>query len=100
MSTTRNSPAPTAEHNDFLNLKDSAKDIGCGERWLRDGINHGGFPHDRYGKAIWLSSKQREQIRAMHRAPAKPALMKAYMTRNKPKHTRVDAAPAGDRAAA
>jgi hypothetical protein len=88
MSTTRNSPAPTAEHDDFMKLKDAAQDIGCGERWLRDGINHGGFPHDRYGQTIWISRQQRDQIRALHRAPAKPALMKAYAARTKPRHSR------------
>lgn len=93
MSTPKNSPAPTAEHDDFKDLKESAKDIGCGERWLRDGINHGGFPYDRYGKAIWLSRQQREQIRAMHRHPAKPSQMRAYVSRTKPRHIRVPANP-------
>lgn len=91
MTTTRNSPAPTAAHDDFKRLKEAAKDIGCGERWLRDGINHHGFPHDRYGQAIWLSRQQRDQIRAMHRAPAEPKRMRAYMARNKVRHTRVEA---------
>lgn len=91
MSTTKNSPPPTAEHDDFLDIKESAKDIGCGERWLRDGVNHGGFPHDRYGKALWFSRQQREEIRSMHRVNAKPNLMRAYATRTKAKHTRVPA---------
>lgn len=91
MSTTTTSPTPTAEHTDFLNIKDAAKDIGCGERWLRDGVNHGGFPHDRYGKALWFSRKQREEIRAMHRAPSKPGLMRHYASRTAVKHTRTAA---------
>lgn len=91
MPTTKNSPTPTVEHDDFMNIKDAAKDIGCGERWLRDGVNHGGFPHDRYGQAVWFSRQQRAQIRALHRVPAKPALMRAYATRTKPKHLRVSA---------
>jgi hypothetical protein len=67
-------PSPTDEHDDFLNVKDSAKDIGCGVRWLSDGANHRGFPHDRYGKALWFSRQQRAAIRAMHRVAAQPAL--------------------------
>ncbi|MGY1439564.1 hypothetical protein [Streptomyces reniochalinae] len=63
---------PTAEeHDDFLKLEDAAADIGCGVRWLRDGANHYGFPHDRYGKALWFSRQQRAEIRAMHRQPAR-----------------------------
>jgi len=90
MSTTRNSPAPTVEHDDFKNLADSASDIGCGQRWLRDGVNHGGFPHDRYGQALWFSRQQRDEIRAMHRVPAKPVLMRNYTAKTR-KHTRTPA---------
>jgi hypothetical protein len=81
-------PPATAEHDDFMDIKAAAKDIGCGERWLRDGVNHGGFPHDRYGKALWFSRKQRDQIRAVYRVPAKPGLMRAYASRTRTKHTR------------
>ncbi|MBD0743488.1 hypothetical protein [Streptomyces sp. CBMA152] len=70
MPTAQNPPADTDEHDDFMKVAAAAKDIGCGERWLRDGINHGGFPHDRYGKSIWLSRQQRAEIRRMHRQTA------------------------------
>lgn len=74
MPTNPSPAAPTDEHDDFMDVKAAAKDIGCGERWLRDGVNHHGFPHDRYGKAIRFSRQQRAAIRAMHRVAAQPAL--------------------------
>lgn len=65
------SPAPTsAEHTDFLDVKEAAKDLRCGERWLRDGANHHGFPHHRLGKSLQFSAQDRAAIRAMHRVPA------------------------------
>lgn len=71
------SPPTTDEHDDFLKLEDAAKDIGCGVRWLRDGVNHHGFPYDRYGKALWFSRQQRAQIRAMNRFVAQPSKLAA-----------------------
>lgn len=68
-------PTPTEHHTDFLRLEDAAHAIGCGVRWLRDGANHFGFPHDRYGKALWFSRQQRDEIRAMNRKAARPSLM-------------------------
>ncbi|MFE4857282.1 hypothetical protein [Streptomyces sp. NPDC056670] len=70
MPATKNAPLSVEEHDDFLDPKAAAKDIGCGERWLRDGANHHGFPHDRYGKSLRFSRQQRAEIRAMHRVAA------------------------------
>lgn len=73
MTAPTGTPTDTAEHDDFMDPTAAAKDIGCSERWLRDGVNHHGFPHDRYGKSLWFSRQQRAQIRAMHRVPARTA---------------------------
>ncbi|MEU2789101.1 hypothetical protein [Streptomyces sp. NPDC007100] len=61
------------EHDDFMEPKAAAKDIGCGERWLRDGANHRGFPHHRFGKSLQFSAQDRAEIRALCRVPAQPA---------------------------
>lgn len=77
MRTTPSPPDPTAEHDDYMNVKDAAKDLDCGERWLRDGANHHGFPHHRLGKSLQFSRQDRAQIRAMCRVPAQPAKLAA-----------------------
>lgn len=66
------STTTTMERDGFLRPRQAAKDIGCGERWLRDGANHFGFPHHRLGQALWFSPEDRVQIRDMCRVPAQP----------------------------
>lgn len=56
---------------DFMTPEEAAADIGCGERWLRDGANKRGFPHHRFGKALWFSTQDRDEIRSMNRQPAR-----------------------------
>ncbi|WP_158712151.1 hypothetical protein [Streptomyces rimosus] len=34
-------------HDGFMKPGEAARDLGCSERWLRDGANHRGFPHHR-----------------------------------------------------
>ncbi|WP_438489495.1 hypothetical protein [Streptomyces sp. S186] len=57
----------------MLDPKDAARVIGCGERWLRDGANHSGFPHHRLGKFLKFSLQDCREIRAMNREKAKPS---------------------------
>ncbi|MDO0916547.1 hypothetical protein QQM39_38715 [Streptomyces sp. DT2A-34] len=62
----------------MLTPREAARAIGCGERWLRDGANHRGFPHHRFGKFLRFSLQDCREIREIHRAMARPsALAKA-----------------------
>lgn len=62
----------------MLAPEEAARVIGCGERWLRDGANHRGFPHHRFGKFLRFSLQDCREIREMNREKAKPsALAKA-----------------------
>lgn len=38
-----------------------------GERWLRDGVNHKGWPHHRIGRRLMFSETDLAEIAAMHR---------------------------------
>ncbi|RLU79271.1 hypothetical protein CTZ27_37140 [Streptomyces griseocarneus] len=72
---------PDAAHTDFMTPTEAAKAIGCGVRWLRDGANHRGFPHHRFGKALQFSAQDRDEIRAMSRVPAQPSKLAAARRR-------------------
>jgi hypothetical protein len=48
----------------------AAERLCVGERWLRDGANHHGFPHGRLGKWLVFSDADLAEIYAMHRVPA------------------------------
>ncbi|KOT57759.1 MULTISPECIES: hypothetical protein [Streptomyces] len=62
------------EQNEImLEPKDAAKVIGCGERWLRDGANHSGFPHHRFGRFMKFSLQDCREIREMNRETARPS---------------------------
>lgn len=66
----------------MLDPSEAARVIGCGERWLRDGANHSGFPHHRLGKFLKFSLQDCREIREMNREKAKPSeLAKARRTR-------------------
>jgi hypothetical protein len=57
---------------------EAARVIGCGERWLRDGANHRGFPHHRFGKFLRFSLQDCREIKEIHREMSRPsALAKA-----------------------
>ncbi|MFJ6729458.1 hypothetical protein ACIQPQ_31600 [Streptomyces sp. NPDC091281] len=70
-------PTPDAEsmmrRDGYLPPDEAARDLGCGKRWLLDGLNRHGFPHTRMGRAKWLSPEDREEIRKLCRIPAEPA---------------------------
>ncbi|MFF9310001.1 hypothetical protein ACF1BS_03730 [Streptomyces sp. NPDC014748] len=39
----------------------------AGERWLRDGVNHKGWPCHRFGRRLMFSDSDLAEIAAMHR---------------------------------
>ncbi|MFI2242626.1 hypothetical protein [Streptomyces chrestomyceticus] len=57
-------------HDGFMKPGEAARELGCGERWLRDGANHRGFPHHRLGKFLQFSRQDRDEIRGLCRIPA------------------------------
>ncbi|MGW7551718.1 hypothetical protein [Streptomyces rimosus] len=60
-----------AVHDGFMKPHEAARELGCGERWLRDGANHRGFPHHRLGKFLQFSRQDRDAIRVLCRVPAR-----------------------------
>lgn len=43
------------------------EDNEAGERWLRDGVNHKGWPHHRFGRRLMFSDSDLAEIAALHR---------------------------------
>ncbi|MFD7416840.1 hypothetical protein [Kitasatospora purpeofusca] len=63
-------PAPQAvERGRFYNVKEAAICLRIGERIIRDGINHQGWPHSRIGQRLVLSGEDLLAIYALYRAP-------------------------------
>ncbi|MER6492619.1 hypothetical protein [Streptomyces griseorubiginosus] len=58
------------ERDGYMKPRDAAAQLGCGYRWLIDGLNHHGFPHTRMGRAKWLSEDNIREIRALCQIPA------------------------------
>lgn len=54
----------------LMRVKPAAERIGFSERWLRDGVNHRGFPHYRFGQTIAFDEDQLVQILELHRQEA------------------------------
>lgn len=54
----------------YMKPEDAARELGCGKRWLLDGLNRHGFPHTRMGRAKWLSQDNIREIRALCQIPA------------------------------
>jgi hypothetical protein len=69
----------------------AAEYLGCGKRWLLDGLNHHGFPHTRMGQAKWLSPEDCEEIRKLCRVPAEPAKISKLRRRSSRKPARAAA---------
>lgn len=59
---------------DFTTVTETALRLGIGARRLRDGVNHGGYPHHRMGRRLMFSAQDRQEIAEMHRVPAKKRL--------------------------
>lgn len=70
-------PTPTKQLEGFYNVKQAAEKLGLndptdpddesGIRWLRDGVNHKGFPHHRMSGRLVFSDSDLADIAAMHR---------------------------------
>lgn len=54
----------------YLPPDEAAAELGCGKRWLLDGLNKHGFPHTRLGRAKWLSEDHIREIRKLCEVPA------------------------------
>ncbi|MFT2014649.1 hypothetical protein ACMA1D_02190 [Streptomyces sp. 796.1] len=65
-------PAALMRRDGYMKPEEAAEDLGCGVRWLLDGLNRHGFPHTRMGKAKWLSEQDRIAIRELCHVPAQP----------------------------
>lgn len=60
---------PDVNPGEYYDIKEAAKKLRCGERWLRDGCNHNGFPHSRTGKSIVFNGPDLAEIYARFRTP-------------------------------
>lgn len=93
MSSPRKAP-PTKQLEGFYDVKTATVKLGlatedpddlAGQRWLRDGANHKGFPHHRMSGRLVFSDADLAEIAAMHRnAPTR---------RGRPRRTRLAAKP-------
>lgn len=54
----------------YRDPKEAAREMGCGYRWLLDGLNKHGFPHTRMGRSKWLSEDNMREIRTLCQVPA------------------------------
>lgn len=61
---------PDAAAGEYFTVKEAAEKLRVGERWLRDGVNHRGFPHSRPGKPIVFDAADLAEIYRMFRVPA------------------------------
>jgi hypothetical protein len=61
--------APVAE--DFTDVKETSRRLGIGQRRLRDGVNHHGWPGFRMGRKLMFSPEDRAHIAELHRIPAR-----------------------------
>ncbi|WBP89472.1 helix-turn-helix domain-containing protein [Kitasatospora cathayae] len=62
-------PDPVVDDTGYYNVKEAARRIRVGERAIRDGINHEGWPHSRIGRRIVISEADLAEIYRLHRAP-------------------------------
>lgn len=58
------------QRDGYMKPREAAMQLGCGYRWLLDGLNQHGFPHTRMGRAKWLSEDNIREIRALCQVPA------------------------------
>ncbi|MFE9936369.1 hypothetical protein [Streptomyces hirsutus] len=55
---------------DFTDVAETSRRLGIGQRRLRDGVNHFGFPAHRMGRKLMFSPEDRAWIAEKHRIPA------------------------------
>ncbi|MEZ0066741.1 hypothetical protein ABIA32_002753 [Streptacidiphilus sp. MAP12-20] len=57
----------SATPEDFTDVEETSRRLGIGKRRLRDGANHQGYPHHRFGNRLMFSAQDRAEIADMHR---------------------------------
>lgn len=79
MPTRKAPPTKPTQLEHFYTVKQAAKrlmptdprdpnpDNESGERWLRDGVNHKGWPHHRFGRRLMFSESDLIEIAALNR---------------------------------
>lgn len=76
MPTRKAPPTKPLKLEGFYDVKQAAVKLGLatedegdirGQRWLRDGVNHKGFPHHRMNRQLMFSDSDLAEIAAMHR---------------------------------
>lgn len=71
LSVTPSKPPKSGTAVSYHSPKEAAELLKVGERWLRDGANHRGFPHSRPGKWLVFSDHDLAEIYEMFRVPAR-----------------------------
>jgi hypothetical protein len=78
MTTRRSTPAQLETYYDVkqatvkLKLAEDDPNDWRGQRWLRDGANHNGFPHSRINRKLMFSESDLAVIMALCHTPAAP----------------------------
>lgn len=75
---------PLFDDEEFVRVPAAVRFLKCGERWLRDGVNRGGFPHHRMGGLLVFSRQDLAEIADMHRHPARRAKRRSSSRRSTP----------------
>ncbi|MFD0272163.1 helix-turn-helix domain-containing protein [Streptomyces sp. NPDC127106] len=67
------SPAsqPNSQPGPYLTVDEAALILRCSTKWLRDGVNHSGFPHARLSRLLF-TCEDVERIFEMHHLPTLP----------------------------
>lgn len=70
LAMTPSKPSKGGAQPSYHNVAEAAERLRVGERWLRDGVNHRGFPHGRLGTRLVFSDADIAAIYEMFRVPA------------------------------
>jgi hypothetical protein len=65
-----------------LDVREAAKALGCGVRFLLDGCNQHGFPYIDMGKSKRFGPRELREIQEMLRVPAQPSRLAAARRRS------------------
>ncbi|WTS98081.1 helix-turn-helix domain-containing protein [Streptomyces sp. NBC_00096] len=60
----------TPQPGPYLTVDEAASILRCSTKWLRDGVNHSGFPHARLSRLLF-TREDLERIFEMHHRPAR-----------------------------
>ncbi len=70
LAMTPSRPPKGGAQPNYHNVNEAAERLRVGVRWLRDGVNHRGFPHGRLGARLVFSDADIAAIYEMYRVPA------------------------------